>query len=163
MSSLYTTTGLFGRVFIDNLYLERVTLWSVNPTLDTSTEWGDSDCNGYTARAAGRLGATCEVEGKMSVAPGTLHYNIFAIDNSTGRFPSKQPHGNVTLFIDATHYWYFPRALMTDFNLSVNVDTEEVVGWTSSWGNDGVFYRPGQIGAPDQSGLYPAVAPTDAT
>jgi hypothetical protein len=53
-----------------------------------------------------------------------------------------------TLWLDATSlYWDFPRALNTDFNLTVNVDTEEVIGWTASWGADGVFHYPGEAGA----------------
>ena len=46
-----------------------------------------------------------------------------------------------------TLYWDFPRALCSDFGLSVNIDSEEVIGWTSSWGADGIFYRPGEAGA----------------
>jgi len=26
----------------------------------------------------------------------------------------------------------------------VNIDTEEVIGWTSEWGADGKFYYPGE-------------------
>ena len=53
-----------------------------------------------------------------------------------------------TLWLDATSlYWDFPRALNSDFNLTVDIDTEEVIGWTSSWGADGVFHFPGESGA----------------
>jgi len=52
------------------------------------------------------------------------------------------------LWLDnSTLYWDFPRALCTDFNLSVNIDDEEVIGWTSEWGADGVFFYPGEAGA----------------
>jgi len=53
-----------------------------------------------------------------------------------------------TLWLDnLTLYYDFPRALCDDFSLAVNVDTEEVIGWTSAWGADGVFHRPGEAGA----------------
>ena len=41
-------------------------------------------------------------------------------------------------------YWNFPRSICMDFSLVCNVDTEEVVGWTGSWGADGQYYKPGQ-------------------
>ena len=44
-------------------------------------------------------------------------------------------------------YWDFPRALCNDFNLVVDVDTEEVLGWTAAWGADGEFYYPGEADA----------------
>lgn len=64
--------------------------------------------------------------------------------------------GSATLFLDGRaatvgdQYWYFPRVLCTEFSLTVDIDTEEVIGWTSSWGADGIFYFPGQTGT--QSG-----------
>ena len=51
------------------------------------------------------------------------------------------------LWLDAALYWDFPRAMCDDFNLTVDVDTQEVIGWTSSWGADGVYYYPGEAGA----------------
>ena len=99
-------------------------------------EWGDSDSGGYTNRAAGRKDATFSAEGKY--------------DTTDEVFDLFQP-GDVAiavLWMDASAlYWDFPRALNDDFNLSVNIDTEEVEGWTSGWGADGIFYYPGQSGA----------------
>jgi len=38
--------------------------------------------------------------------------------------------------------WTFARALCTDFSLAVDIDTEEVIGWTSEWGADGEYTSP---------------------
>ncbi len=45
-------------------------------------------------------------------------------------------------------YWDFPCAMNEDFSMTVNMDSQEVIGWTAAWGADGIYYRPGQDGAP---------------
>jgi hypothetical protein len=57
------------------------------------------------------------------------------------------------LWMNTTLYWYFTRALCFDFKLDVNIDTEEVIGWSSDFGADGRYYKPGGSGAPSAS--YP--------
>ena len=114
-----------------------LTQWAVNPTLATSSEWGDSDSGGYTNRAPGRRDGTFTSEGKYDSA--TEVFDVFQEGDILA----------VGLWLDnGTTYYAFPRAMCSDFNLTVNIDTEEVEGWTSSWGADGIFYRPGQVGAP---------------
>ncbi len=55
---------------------------------------------------------------------------------------------NATLWLqNTTLYWDFPRALNDAFSLTVNIDSEEVIGWTSGWGADGPFHHPGEVGA----------------
>jgi hypothetical protein len=148
MSSINTLTGRNGELAIGTAgsnpatRILRITSWAVNPTLATTSEWGDSDCAGYTARAAGRYDATFTAEGKYDSTdevwdrfqPGIIG------DDTTVTIASATLHLTGT----AGDHWFFPRALCTDFNLTVDVDTEEVIGWTSSWGADGVFYFPGQ-------------------
>lgn len=129
-------TGAAGYVVVDNKRLARITQWEVNPSLDTSTEWGDSDGAGYTLRAPGRMGATFTTEGKFDTFFEV--YNI--LKPNVSRY-------KVCLFMNTTIYWDFPCALCTDFSLTVNRDTQEVVGWSADWGNDGIFYYPGDAGA----------------
>jgi hypothetical protein len=137
MSSENTLTGRNGKFTVDGALVARTTLWNVNPTLATSSEWGDSDSSGYTNRAAGRRDATFNTEGKYDTTDDV--YDVFV--------PGDIPQ--CTLWMDATDKYYdFPRALCLDFNLSVNIDTEEVIGWTANWGADGIYYFPGQAGAP---------------
>jgi len=134
MSSANTVSGRNGEFVVETTRIARTTQWDVNPTLATKSEWGDSDSAGYTNRAAGRKDATFTSEGKY--------------DTSSEVFDLFQPEDILiaVLWMNATLYWDFPRALCDDFNLTVNIDTEEVLGWTSGWGADGIFYRPGESG-----------------
>lgn len=114
----------------------RTTKWDVNPKLANKSEWGDSDSEGFTNRAAGRKDCTFTSEGKFDT--DDEQYDLFQ-------------EGDIliaVLWMNAALYWYFERALCDDFKLSVNIDTEEVIGWTSAWGADGKYYRPGASGAP---------------
>lgn len=142
MTSETALTGLLGVLAVGNTRVARATQWSVNPKLATSSEWGDSDSGGYTNRAAGRKDATFTTEGKYDT--GDEVWNLFE--------PGDIVEAN--LWMDNTLYWHFPRALNSDFSLVVNIDTEEVIGWTAQWGADGIFYRPGQAGIPARS--YPS-------
>lgn len=148
MSSLNTLTGRNGKFVVEDLdtstesLVARCTSWSVNPTQASSSEWGDSDSAGFTNRAAGRKDATFDADGKY--------------DQTDEVFDLFQPGDilRVTLWLleDLTAspvvqlYWDFPRALCTDFNVSVDIDSEDVIGWTSSWGADGEFHYPGESG-----------------
>lgn len=139
MSSATALTGRNGKFMVGSTLVARTTQWAVNPKLATKSEWGDSDCGGYTARAAGRRDATFTAEGKFDTA--SEQYDLF----------EEGDIADVTLFMNATLYYQFPRALCDNFNLTVNVDTEEVIGWTSAWGADGIYYRPGATSAPAKS------------
>ena len=135
MSSSTALTGVDGDFLIGSTHVARTTLWSVNPKLASTSEWGDSDSEGYTNRAAGRKDCTFNAEGKYST--DTEQFDIF------------QPGDILVAVLWMNHltlYWDFPRALNSDFNLSVNIDSCEVVGWNSAWGADGKFFRPGQAG-----------------
>ena len=128
MSSENTVTGRGGTFSVDATAIARITQWAANPTLATSNEWGDSDSAGYTNRSAGRKDCTFTAEGKYDdtekvftlFVPGDIAAAILAVTST---------------IIGYT----FARALCNDFNISVNVDTEEVIGWTSAWGADGSF------------------------
>lgn len=136
MASTNALTGRNGKFVVETSLVARCTQWAVNPKLASSSEWGDSDSAGYTNRAAGRRDATFTSEGKY--------------DTTDEVFDLFQPEDILiaVLWMNATTlYWDFPRALCNDFNLSVNIDTEEVVGWTAAFGADGIFYHPGQAGA----------------
>lgn len=132
MTSVNTLTGRNGKFAVATVNVARATQWAVNPTLATSNEWGDSDSNGFTNRSPGRKDATFTTEGKLDTA--TEIYDIF------------QPEDIVAALLKldaATLQWNFPRAMCNDFNLTVNIDTEEVIGWTGAFGADGEFFKPG--------------------
>lgn len=140
MSSEGTITGRDGELVVDGTRVARSTMWDCTTTLATKSEWGDSDSGGYTNRAAGRRDATFNAEGKYDTEDEV--WDLFDIGDIA----------SATLWLDNTSlYFHFPRALCMDFGVSVDMDTEEVIGWTSVWGADGIFYRPGASGAPAQS------------
>lgn len=135
MSSENTLTGRLGEFVIQTTRVARTKQWQVNPKLATKSEWGDSDSGGYTNRAPGRRDCTFTTEGVYDTTNEV--FDLFA-------------EGDITiavLWMNASLYWDFPRAMCDDFNLMVNIDTEEVEGWTAAHGADGVFYRPGESGA----------------
>lgn len=135
MSSENTITGRAGNFVVETTRIARCTQWAVNPSLATKSEWGDSDSAGFTNRAAGRKDCTFTAEGKY--------------DSTNEVFDLFQPEDIViaVLWLNATLYWDFPRAMNDTFNLTVNIDTAEVIGWTSAWGTDGHYYYPGEAGA----------------
>jgi hypothetical protein len=140
MSSLNTLTGREGEFVVDDgaaALIARSTTWAVSPSV-LNSEWGDSGSGGFTNRAAGRRDCTFTAEGKY--------------DSVTEVFDLFYPGDIViaTLWLDSTVaslYWDFPRALCIDFSLTVDMDTEDVIGWTTSWGADGAYTFPGQSGA----------------
>jgi len=129
-------TGRLGKFVVDSTLVARTKTWEVSPALANSSEWGDSDSSGYTNRAAGRRDCKFTADGTFDTADE--QYDLFQPEDIC----------EAVLWMNATLYWCFPRALCQDFKLLVNIDTEEVIGWSSSWGADGIFYRPGQAGAP---------------
>ena len=130
MTSENTLTGRNGNFEWDSVEIARVTQWAVNPTLASTNEWGDSDSGGYTSRSAGRRDATFTTEGKY--------------DTTTEVFDTFQPGdiSSANLILAVGTQWVFPRALCNDFNMTVNIDTEEVIGWTAAHGADGTFTYP---------------------
>jgi hypothetical protein len=131
MSSATALTGRYGVMKVAGTAVARLTKWSVNPKLATKSEWGDSDSDGYTNRAAGRKDCTFTAEGKFdTTAP---QFDLFEEGDIV----------EVYLYADGSQTvgWHFTRALCDDFKLDVDVDSEAVVGWTSSWGSDGEYAR----------------------
>ncbi len=139
MSSESTITGRNGKVVVGATLVARITQWAINPTLAATSEWGDSDGAGWTNRAGGRRDATFTIEGKFDTDVTRNAFNLFAAGDIA----------IVTLWLDETalRYYDFPRALCMDFNLTTDPDTEEVTGWTASFGADGAMTYPGEAGA----------------
>ena len=135
MSSSTALTGVLGEIQVAGTMVARCTQWSISNKLASSSAWGDCDSGGWTNRAAGRKDATANTEGKFDT--DDEQYDLFS-------------QGDIvilTLWMNATLYWDFPRAMCENFDLAVNVDTEEVIGWSAAWGADGKVYYPGENGA----------------
>ena len=144
MSSANTLTGRNGKFSAGGTVIARTTKWDVNPTLAGGAEWGDSDSAGFTNRAPGRKDATFNAEGKYDTSaevwdifqPGDICACLLYVS-------ARALAGRSDLYEhSALGNWSFPRALCNDFSLSVDIDTEEVLGWSSSWGADGAFTYP---------------------
>jgi len=150
MSSENTRTGRLGAIGVGGVAVARTTQWSVNQALANTSEWGDSDSCGYTNRAAGRRDCTFSCEGKFDTVSAGNAFDLFEPEDVV----------EAVLYTLKTSvsgdYWYFPRALNTSFSLVVNIDTEEVIGWTAEFGADGVFYTPSNASGSAPSALSDA-------
>lgn len=139
-----SVSGDGGKAQLNDILVLRLKTWTINPVTSMS-EWGDSDSNGFTNRARARRDATGSLAGVLDsdddvwdnvligevLAPLTLH-----VRNAPQMF------------------WYFPRVLVTSFNLTVDPDTKEVIEWSFDFASDNVFYEPG-FGAPVPTIPYP--------
>jgi hypothetical protein len=128
-------TARYGKFTVDGTDVARSKNHVVNPKLASKSEWGDSDSAGYTVRQPGRKDCTFTVDGTF--------------DSTTEQYDAFQPGDKVqaTLWMTQALYWDFPCAMNDDFSLTINRDTEEVMGWSGAFGTDGIYYYPGQSGA----------------
>lgn len=133
-------TGRNGKAVADNTQIGRLTEWNINMTAG-ETAWRDSDSAGYTNRLATFLDATGSVAGKYSSSSEI--WDMFFIGD--------KPELILWQTAAAGDYFAFPCVLITSFAYVVNMDTQEVVGWTANFGADGIFYFPGQAGAPSET------------
>ena len=139
MANPSVLTGKDGNVTVDDSRVARITKWSSEHNLATSSEWGDSDSEGFTNRAAGRRDATITAEGKYDT--DDEFYDLF----------KEGDMAKLVLFMDSSRYFHYPCALCSKFSIEVDPDTEEVIGWSSDWGSSGRYYYPGESGAGSQS------------
>lgn len=133
-------TGRNGKAIADDVAIARTTEWNITITSGETT-WRDSDSAGYTNRLSTFLDATGSITGKYDSSNNI--WDMF--------FPGDKPQLVLWQTATAGDYFAFPCVLITSFAYVVNMDTQEVVGWTSNFGADGIFYYPGQSGAPTES------------
>ncbi len=131
-------TGLAGKAVVDDVLVLRLTEWTVNSAAG-ETAWGDSDGGAFTNRATGRLDATGTIAGKLDT--GRKIYSLFQAGDII----------KLIVWEDASDFWAFPCALIQSYSQTVNVDTKEVIAWTATFGADGVYFRPGEAGAPAET------------
>lgn len=133
MSSSTALAGWEGYFKVGGFKVARCSKWSVSAKALTS-EWGDSDGEGFTNRLMGRWDCLFKSEGKFDTV--SEFYNYFDAGDIVA----------ADLYITDDYRWHFPRALNLQYDLVCDVDRGEVVGWTSDWGSDGQFYNPGESG-----------------
>ena len=137
-NSSTAVSGKDGKVVVDGTLLLRITQWSLSLSA-TETVWGDSSSGNFTNRKTGRKDATMSLEGKQD--------NRRPIEGALRE--GDQP--KVVLFESASRYWVFPCTHVNAFNLVINQETKEVIGWTASAGADGQYYGPDDAGQPSES------------
>lgn len=130
MSSENTVTGRGGRIVVDGGTVLRIRNWSPTETRAGGSEWGDSDSEGYTNRSKGRKDCTFTAEGVYDTTASVLAL-LEVTDVVAVNLEGQAGHPG----------WNFPRAVVTDFSLTCDADTEEVTGWNASFGADGSWTR----------------------
>lgn len=138
-----TTTAITGRngdAVCESTLLARMTEWNITCT-SGETAWRDSDSAGYTQRLSTFLDATGSIAGKYD--SGSEFWDTFWIGD--------KPELILWQSDTAGDYFAFPCVLITSVAYVVNMDTQEVIGWTANFGADGIFYFPGQAGAPSET------------
>jgi len=133
--------GDVGEVVVDSTAIARLTQWQFNPQANLS-EWGDSDSEGYTNVRPARKSGTGSMEGKMDDT--SEFYDLF----SEGDEPE------LTLWATTTLFWNLPCAVISGYQLTVDTDSKEVVGWSADFSASGPFYYPGHASAPAKT--YPS-------
>lgn len=131
-------SGGDGKIVVGTTKVARATQFNLTASASAS-EWGDSDSEGYTNRKTNRKDCTGQLQGKFD--KNAKIYALFMPGDVV----------ELTLWENSADYWNFPSALITDFQITYDMDTREVVGWTASFGADGKFWRPGQSGAPTET------------
>ena len=133
----------------DTYLVARCTSWSINPT-STEAAWADSDSAGYTNRRSGRRDCTGSIGGKLDMTYPQYKNFLFRTDSTN---PEDDDMVTLVLYEDGnettpTTYWYFPRVLLSNFQMSLDMDTREPVDWSCDFGADGRFYMPGDSTIP---------------
>lgn len=140
--ALTAITGKDGVIFCDGNRVARITNWSLDAN-GGETTWADSDSAGYinrlpqnrdlTGTADFKLDTTCPQW--IDIREGECCNLILAISDGLGTAP-------------AALAWQLPVAVIIRFSLTINVNDAEVVEGSVDFGNSGVYYAPGEAGAP---------------
>lgn len=105
--------------------LAEITTWTFTTTSNNSA-WASSTNPGYKKRVGGVRDCSGTVNGKFN---GDLtDYDDLEAGASV----------TLTLKINATHYYTVP-ALVDEFNLEVDMDNGEVVGWSLNFSGNGAW------------------------
>lgn len=124
--SVETTSGSGGG---DGAQAE-ITGWTFNTT-SNNPSWASSTNPGYKKRVAGVKDGNGTISGKY--------------DSSNTLFDTLEPGVTVTLTlkINATgsNYYVVP-AIIDEFNIEVDMDNGDVVGWTANFSTNGEWSEP---------------------
>lgn len=125
-------------VVIDDVLMLRVRNVTQNPN-STVFEWGDSDSGEFTNTIGTRKKTTGTISG------------LFDEDQRLYDIVREGQTSKLIIWEDATDYWAFPCALLTNVNFTYDQDTKNPIEWAFDFGSDGVYFAPGEAGAPSES------------
>ena len=134
-NSTTALAGHLGKAVVDDKLVLRLTEWTHNPVSST-TKWGDSDSGGFTNSKIARKDSSGTIGAKFDT--GKKPYTVLKAGDSL----------KLVLWYDAILYWAYPCVSITGYSETVNPDTKEVVAWSATWEADGIYYYPGEAGAP---------------
>jgi hypothetical protein len=130
----------------DDVLLARITNWTLTTTCSTSA-WGDSDSRGFTNRTPARKDATGSMTGKADV---DLPLHGIMMPHDVKGIVLWQDGDDGTGLGEDSVYWELPRAVITNYTLSFDQDSKEVVEWSADFECDGVYFYPGDA---DNTGI----------
>ena len=144
-NGLSARCGENGQAHINGVYVPRVKQWSITCSSSEST-WGDSDSVGFTNRKAARRDCTGSLTGVQEDNDGATKNIMRILAGSDAALSNPTRISNLTLWeengVTPKRRWWFPSAMVQNFNITYDMDTKEVVEWTLDFASDGVFFRP---------------------
>ena len=142
-------TGAEGVAELGGKVIVRETEWSVTESPEVEV-WGDSGSGKFTNRKTTRLDATGSITGKMDCEKGKQIYSLAGTNQRIVEI-----HTELVLWEQkgTRCYWAFPCSVITNFNVTVDMDTNKATVWSFDFGSDGPYYRPEDPSAPSHQ--YP--------
>jgi hypothetical protein len=149
-----------GQAVINGIYIPRLKQWNIAQSSSESA-WGDSDSVGFTNRKKARRDCTGSLTGVQQNGTGIGNDIMAIVVNSQPVNPQDLAGRIVSIQLwetgVASDNWWFPSALIQNFNITYDMDTKEVVEWTIDFGADGVFYRPYETATGRPTNTYKTV------
>lgn len=134
----FPLTSVDGDVKWNGTQVEHASGWSINPTVE-SKAYSSNKTGGKRNRRPGNIDATGS-------------FTVYSTDGGVPMLPGQI--AKLELFVDATKKWDVQNAIVTSTDPEVDVDNNELVGYTINWEfagkDDG---SGGSIVAPDGTEL----------
>lgn len=131
-------TSKASKLVIDDVLVLRMT----NATLAAAAnehEWGDSDSGTYSNRIGTRRGCTGTITVKFDE-----NQKLYSVVREL-------QISKLVLWENASDYWVLPCALIQNIDETIDTDSKDPIELSFGYGNDGIYYAPGESGAPVQS------------
>jgi hypothetical protein len=134
MSGKTARSGEGGKAVVGTTLVARITTITVN-TATTTSDWGDSDSGSFENTKPARRNANGNMTGMLDTVDPV--YDLFDVGDVV----------EVQFWEDGNAetpavYWHLECVVITSFDLTIDPNTKEVVGWTANWKADGRWYTP---------------------